>query len=109
MLKSSAISGRTPEGRFIRAVEAQLSEHVGGSPSIVQRMLIRRLANVSLRLELLDRKFAKAKPTDFDTKMYGALHNSFRLLCREIGLKGAEPPVPTIAEYATEKYGTADS
>ena len=94
LLEHGTISGRTSIGRFVRTLEHQLAQHVGGSPTTVQRMIIRRLAIVSARLELFDQKIASGEqPTEYDARVYGALHNSFRLLCREIGIKGpAEVP-----------------
>ena len=52
------IDGRSREGRFLRAAEAELIAHVGGEPSFGQRILIRRAARAMLRLELLDAKMA---------------------------------------------------
>jgi hypothetical protein len=86
-----SVDGRSREGRFLRAFEAQLAQHVGGKPSTAQRILISRLARTALRLELFDEKLTAGKLTDYDTKVYGALHNSFRLMMREIGVK------PTLA------------
>ncbi|HEX4113637.1 MAG TPA: hypothetical protein VH020_13980 [Stellaceae bacterium] len=100
LLARGAVSGRTREGKFLRAVEAQLAEHVGGSPSLPQRMLISRLARVALRLELFDEKMANGKTTDLDARVYGGLHNSFRLLLRELGLKATAAKPPTLAEIA---------
>src|SRR5437764_846053 len=51
-----AIDGRSREGRFLRTYERALIEHVGGSPSVVQRQLIHRAARLALHLELMDEK-----------------------------------------------------
>jgi hypothetical protein len=32
-----SVDGRSREGRFLRAYERMLSDHIGGSPSVVQR------------------------------------------------------------------------
>jgi hypothetical protein len=50
---------RTREAALLRRVRADLTEHCGGQPSAVQRMLIERLAKVALRLDLYDRKFRR--------------------------------------------------
>jgi hypothetical protein len=42
-----SIDGRSREGRFLRAYERMLAEHVGGKPSHVQRELIRRCARLA--------------------------------------------------------------
>jgi hypothetical protein len=51
-----AIDGRSGEGRYLRAYEKMLTDHVGGSPSIVQRALISRAARLALHLELMDER-----------------------------------------------------
>ena len=51
-----SIDGRSREGRFLRAYERMLAEHVGGKPSHVQRELIRRCAGLALHLELQDER-----------------------------------------------------
>jgi hypothetical protein len=94
---SSAIDGRSREGRYLAAVRAQLVAHLGGSPSAPQRMIVDRLAVVALRLALFDEKIIAGSLTDNDARTYGALHNSFRLLIREIGLKAADAR-PSLAE-----------
>src|SRR5215204_5360208 len=51
-----AIDGRSREGRFLRAYEKGLIEHVGGTPTITQRALISRTARLALHLELMDER-----------------------------------------------------
>jgi hypothetical protein len=93
-----SIDGRSREGRFLRAFEAQLSEHIGGKPSIAERMLISRLARIALRLEMFDEKLSAGTLTDHDGRIYGALHNSFRLMLRELGIKGSVGAQPRLAD-----------
>src|SRR5947207_15763774 len=58
-----AIDGRSREGRFLRAFEAMLVEHLGHPPSITQRVIISRAARTALHLELLDEQsFGLGKP-----------------------------------------------
>ena len=102
-----SIDGRSREGRFLRAFERQMREHVGGLPSTAQRLLISRLARVALRLERFDEKLAAGQLTDHDGRVYGALHNSFRLLLRELGIKGAAARPPTLAEALAAGRGAA--
>src|SRR3954447_18527237 len=93
-----SIDGRSAEGRFLRAFEAQMTAHLGGQPSAAEVLLISRLARVALRLELFDEKITAGTLTDHDGRVYGALHNSFRLMLRELGLKAAPPAAPSLAE-----------
>src|SRR5262249_24873793 len=93
-----SIDGRSAEGRFLRDFDARMSQHVGGRPSAAERLLISRLARVALRLELFDEKLATGAITDHDARVYGALHNGFRLMLRELGIKAAPAPALTLAE-----------
>jgi hypothetical protein len=79
---SELYDGRSAEGRFIRDLEAQLVAHVGGNPSITQRLLIDRLIKIRLQLDLLDAKLAKGAEggwTPHDSRTHGGLLNAFRL------------------------------
>ncbi len=101
LLNMGSLSGRSREGRYIRALETQLYAHLGGAPSITQRLAISRLARVSLRLQLFDEKIDAGSLTDHDARVYGALHNAFRLLIRELGLKpAAVAPSESLADVA---------
>jgi hypothetical protein len=90
--------GRSAEGRFVRALEAELVQHVGGQPSICQRLLIDRLIKIRLQLDLLDAKLAKGQWTAHDGRTYGGLLNAFRLTARELGIAAPEPEPRTVAD-----------
>jgi hypothetical protein len=85
-----AINGNTKEGKFLRAYEQSLVDHVGGQPSITQRALISRTARLALHLELLDeRAIIQGKglnPTD--CHFYAVWSNS---LARHLSKLGFEP------------------
>src|SRR5436305_2751780 len=49
-----SLNGNTREAKFIKAYEASLVQHVGGSPTAVQRALITRAARLACHLELWD-------------------------------------------------------
>ena len=99
---------RTKEAALIRRIRDELIEHVGGQPSVAQRLTIDRLAVVTLRLSLFDQKLASDQPvTDHDSRVYAALHNAHRLLIKEIGMRATPAPQPTLAEYLTSREGAA--
>lgn len=105
--------GRSAEGRFVRDLEAQLIAHVGGTPSITQKLLIDRLIKIRLQLDALDAKLAGAKNwTPHDGRTHGGLMNAFRLTARELGLKATAAKPPTLAEHlarrAAEREQAAD-
>jgi hypothetical protein len=93
------LDGRTREARQLRAVVADLTAHVGGSPSATEKLLIDRLARVYLRLALFDQKLEAGTFTDHDGRVYGALHTAIRLMTRQLGMKpaGAKPEDPMAA------------
>jgi hypothetical protein len=49
-----AVDGRSREGRFMRAYEQSLVQHVGGEPTAVQRVLISRATRLAMHIELMD-------------------------------------------------------
>jgi hypothetical protein len=102
------IDGRSREGRFLRAAEAELIAHVGGEPSFTQRLLIRRAARAMLRLELLDGKMADGSWTDHDARTFGGLSNNLRLCLRELGLKAVPKDKPlSLADIAARHGGAS--
>lgn len=103
LLDHGSLDGRSVEGRFLRAIEAQLAEHVGGQPSVSQRLLIARVARVALRLELYDRKLAAGEFTDHDGRVYNALHNALRLGLRELGMKSTAAKPLTLTEHLARR------
>lgn len=80
------------------AIRRDLTEHVGGSPSATEKLLIDRLARIALRLELFERKFTDGDVTDHDGRTYGALQNAFRLMIRELGLRPKALPPGSLAD-----------
>ena len=99
------VHGNTWQGRFLRSIERELLNHLGGAEraSVPAKLLCARAAKVCLRLELFDRELIEQGAlSDFDSKVYGALHNTFRLLIREIGLSAPPQPRKSLAEITAE-------
>jgi hypothetical protein len=92
------MDGRTEIGRFVRNLEAELIAHIGGAPSITQKLMIDRIIRTKLQLDSLDEKLAAGTFTPHDQRTYGALLNAHRLGLRELG-KPAAAKVPTLAEH----------
>ena len=90
--------GRSADGRFIRHLEAELTQHVGGAPSITQRLLIDRIIKVRIQLDLLDAKLAGGTWTPHDSRTYGGLLNALRLTARELGLERTPERTPTLTD-----------
>jgi hypothetical protein len=105
-----SLDGRSEAGRYARDLEAQLTEHVGGKPTITQRLLIDRTVRTALQLRALDDKFDAAGGwTDMDARTHHGLINRQRLLLRELGLKAATPEraVPSLGELFAGRAGEA--
>src|SRR5215831_5111776 len=92
------ISGNTSLGRFIRALEAELTDYVGGNPDIAQRLTIDRVVKLRVQLDLFEEKLETGNWTDVDRRTYGALHNAFRLALRELKPAGRTSK-PDLGQY----------
>ena len=108
-----SIDGRSREGRFLRVYEARLIEHVGGSPSIVQKALISRASRLALHLELLDeRVFAEHKGlTQHDYQHYCAWSNSLARTLRTLGIEApstAADEMPSVRSRRRSHYSIDD-
>jgi hypothetical protein len=98
------VDGRSREGRFLKSVRVELTEHVGGFPSATQRALIERAAWLSLRVAQLDAKMARTEGfTDHDSRTYLAWTNSLTRCLRELGLKPVSAPARTLADIVSGK------
>jgi hypothetical protein len=97
------IDGRSKEGKFLRTIESDLVEQVGGSPSVAQSLLIRRIARAMLSLEILDLKLASGNWNDCDARTQGGLNNNVRLCLRELGIRAPAAKKATLAQYLAEK------
>jgi hypothetical protein len=98
-----SVDGRSAEGRFIRDLERQLTDHLGGAPSITEKLLIERLIKTTMQLAALDEKMASDNWSDHDSRTHNGLVNRQRLLLRELGLKRAAARVPSLTDYLASK------
>jgi hypothetical protein len=93
------LDGRTKEARLMRETRAELTAHVGGTPSATQRALIERAAQLTLRVAAMDRKFAETgAQTEHDTAQYLAWSNALSRLLRQLG-PAVRAPAPDLASY----------
>ena len=101
--KSAILSkpdGRTKEARLVKSLRAELIKHVGGNPTIAQRMLIDRVAQLTLRIASMDKKFTETEvQTEHDSRCYLAWTGSLSRLLRDLGLDAA-PASTTRPEQA---------
>jgi hypothetical protein len=91
--KLQIVDGRLAEGRLMARVRAELTQHLGGSPSATQRILIDRAAALSLRIHLMDRESARSgEMSERNGRQYLAWSNSLTRVLRQIGLAAAPAP-----------------
>jgi hypothetical protein len=60
---ADTVDGRSREGRLMRHLEAELTAHVGGNPSVVERALIERAVWQTLRVAVYDAKLRPVRPS----------------------------------------------
>lgn len=90
---------RTKEARYLEAVIADLTAHVGGEPSVTQRALIQRAAWLSLRCVLLDEKMRGERFTVHDNNFALSWNNALVRTLARLGLESAaKQPPQTLAE-----------
>jgi hypothetical protein len=92
------LDGRTREAKMLRAIRAELAAHVGGKPSVTERMLIDRCAMLTLRLAQMDEKIAGGVLTDIDSRSYVAWSNGLARSLQALGLKPATEAPKRLAE-----------
>jgi len=113
LLQRGVVDGRTEYGRFLAAVRAELTQHLGGgdlTPN--QETLIDRVAWLKLHVTLFDQKVARSGRalSERDRRSYLAFSNSLVRTQRELGLHqpaGNRKPVRTMADLRAEARGTA--
>jgi hypothetical protein len=102
------LDGRTREARLLRETRAELAQHVGGAPSATQRALIERAAQLSLRIALMDAKFAETSiQTEHDSRTYLAWSSTLSRTMRELGVHAAPARPRTLADHLASKAAAA--
>lgn len=84
----------------MRQIRDDLTRHVGGAPSSVQRQLIERAAMLTLHVALFDAKALKAGGlSERDGRQYLAYSNSLARALAQLGMSPTSPRPPTLAEH----------
>ncbi len=90
---------RTREGRFLQAIQQELTEHVGGQPNAAQQLLIRLASIKSLRLALMsDFVLTERSISERDDRQFLAWANSLRRDLDTLGLSRQASSSPRLAE-----------
>jgi hypothetical protein len=103
------IDGRRREAKLMREVIDELTRHVGGNPSSIQRRMIERAAKLSLFIELMDRSsIGKEGMSEQDSRKYLAFSNSLVRLLRELGVKAkSDEPASEVLEAYIGRHADA--
>lgn len=90
------LDGRRREAKLMKDTVAELTAHVGGKPSTVQRRLIHRAAVLALRLAMMDAKAPDGMMSERDAREYLCWNNAYVRTLREIdaGATGEKPESP---------------
>ena len=92
---------RTRYGRMLKRTREDLWAHVGGAPTATQKHTIERVAQLAMRLAMMDDRAASGVAmTDCDNRTYLAWSNTLtRTLARlGPGVRGVDAP-PSLAAY----------
>lgn len=80
------LDGRSKEARLLRKVRADLTAHIGGRPTIAQKVLIERAAWMTLHLDMMDRKMLGGAPSERDARQYLAWSNTLTRAIAQLGI-----------------------
>ncbi len=98
------LDGRTREARLMESTRNDLVAHVGGAPSATQRAMIERAANLTVRIAIMDRRFAETKQqTEQDSRVYLAWTNTLSKTLRHLGLEGPPAKTKTLQDHLKER------
>jgi hypothetical protein len=99
--KAAKIDGRTGLGKAIRLMRAELIRHVGGRPTIAQKILIDRITHKTIKAHLYE--MGVLQEDQGSKPHYLALVNSLRLDLQALGLKGSGEKILDLNEYLKNK------
>lgn len=86
------IDQRTVEARLMTRTRDELTEHVGGHPTAVERLLIERCVVLALKCAQLDIKIMSGEPLTGHDHQHGlAWFNSLRRTLQALGLQPRKP------------------
>ncbi len=85
-------------------VRDDLTRHVGGTPSVAQKLMIDQAATLTLRLHLMDRAAANDPvASERNARQYLAWANSLTRLLSRLGTAPAPEPAPDLAAYLASR------
>ena len=105
--KLALLDGRLAEAKLMREVQAELTAHIGGNPTVTQRMLIERAATLTLRIRLLDRlTLSDAGLSEKNAREAVCWENALRRTLTTLGMKAAADRAPSIKDFIAKRGGS---
>lgn len=99
---------RTREGKFARAIQDELTAHVGGQPSAAEQILIRMVSLKALRVALMAPQIMTSEAIDERAdRQFLAWANSLRRDLDTLGITKRAAREPTLQEYLSSKQEPA--
>ena len=97
------LDGRRRESQLLAHVRAELTTHVGGSPSATERALIERAATLTLHISLMDTKAIEAGGMSArDSREYLAWSNALTRTLALLKLKPDAVRAPTLDDIKAD-------
>jgi hypothetical protein len=108
------LDGRTKEAALMRRVRADLIAHVGGLPTVTQRLLIERAVVLSLRVAQIDAKILAGESlTLHDSNFALAWNNALRRTLVALGIEPARSrpldPMEAIRRHVAARTGGSEA
>ena len=102
--KLALLDGRRAEAKLMREVRDDLTAHIGGKPTVTQRMLVNRAAVLSLRIHLLDRlTLSDAGLSEKNAREAVCWENALRRTLIALGTKSAADRTPSIKDFLASR------
>jgi len=97
------LDGRTAAGRFVKAIQTELAEHVG-APNAAQSLLIKLASFKALRIALMADQVLTAEAIhERDDRQIISWCNSLRLDLQVLGIEGRGDAPPVLEAYLEGK------
>jgi len=92
------LDGRRKEAKLMQQARNELTAHIGGAPTILQKRLIERAAVLALRLALIDARSPDGQMTEKTAREYLCWNNAYTRLLMALDATKTPPPPMTHAE-----------
>jgi hypothetical protein len=93
------MDGRSREARLLKSMRADLITHLGGKPSVAQRILIDQAAELRLRIALMEAETLEpGEMTERRQVQFLAWTGALTRLLKDLGLQGVPQAPPSLKE-----------